>query len=424
MHDGRRKAVFGQRDLAPVVAPRHAVDLADRLVALVHEQQRVLGQIFEQGGRRLARHPPGQEAAVVLDPRAGPGGGDHLQVEVGALLQPLRFQQLALGHQLLQPLGQLVLDRLGRLLQRRTGRHVMRVGEHADVVERRDLLAGQRIELDDLLDLVAEERHAPGGVLIMRREDLQRVALHAKVAAGKGGVVALVLQADELADDLALVDHLTLLQVEDHRRIGLDRADAVQARHRRDDDDVVAFQQRSRRRMAHPVDRLVHRAFLLDVGVRPRHVRLGLIVIVIADEILDRVLREERLELAIQLRRQDLVRRQDQRRALQRLDDLGHGEGLAGTGDAQQHLVALAVLHLRHQFGDRGRLIAGRRILADQLERAPALQLVGALRAVRNERRARLGLGQAGANLDCHSPGIWEGRQQTAIKRQGRIHRD
>src|SRR3954452_25213263 len=49
------------------------------------------------GRRRLAGQAPGQEAAVILDAVTGAGGGDHLQVEVGALLQPLRLEQLALG---------------------------------------------------------------------------------------------------------------------------------------------------------------------------------------------------------------------------------------------------------------------------------------------------------------------------------------
>jgi hypothetical protein len=76
----------------------------------------------------------------------------------------------------------------------------------------------------------------------VRREDFEIVALHPEIAAHEGGVVALILERDELADDLALVDALTFLQVEDHRRIGLDRADTVEARHRGDDDDVVALQ--------------------------------------------------------------------------------------------------------------------------------------------------------------------------------------
>src|SRR3546814_14995023 len=90
---------------------------------------------------------------------------------MGALLQPLRFQQLSLGLKLLQPLGELVLDRLHRLLERRSGGHIMAVREHADIIEAGDLLAGQGIELDDLLHFVAEEIDPPGGVLIMRSEE-------------------------------------------------------------------------------------------------------------------------------------------------------------------------------------------------------------------------------------------------------------
>jgi len=39
------------------------------------------------------------------------------------------------------------------------------------------------------------------------------------------------------------------------------------------------------------------RGLLLDVGVGGRDVRLGLVVVVVGDEVLDRVVREEALEL-------------------------------------------------------------------------------------------------------------------------------
>ena len=169
---------------------------------------------------------------------------------------------------------------------------------------------------------------------------------------------ALVLQRHEVGDQPALVDALALLDGEGHRRIGLDRADAVDARHRGDDDDVVALEQRPRRRVAHAVDLLVDRGFLLDIGVGARHVGFGLVVVVVGDEVLDRVVGEEAPELAVELGRQRLVGRQDQRRALRRLDHLGHGEGLAGAGDAQQHLVAVVAAQALDQLVDRLGLVA------------------------------------------------------------------
>ena len=68
-------------------------------------------------------------------------------------------------------------------------------------------------------------------------------------------------------------------------------------------------------------------------------VGLGLEVVVVADEVLDRVLGEELAELLVQLRGEGLVVGHHQGRSLHRLDHLGRGEGLAGPGRPQQDLV-------------------------------------------------------------------------------------
>ena len=328
---GQAEAVFGQRRLAPEVAAEHAADLRNGDVAFVGEHQRIVGHIFEQRRRRLAGAAAGEIARIVLDAGAAAGRFHHFEIEGGALLQPLRFQQAPLVVELVEPHLQLALDRLDRLHQRRPRRHIMRVGVDLDEFELVLLVAGERIELLDILHGVAEQIHAPGAVFIVRRENVDDVAAHAERAAGEIGLRALVLQRHEIGDQLALVDALALLQRKGHRGIGLDRADTVDAGHRGDDDDVVALQQRARRRMAHAVDLLVDRGILLDVGVGARHVGFRLVVVVIGDEILDRIVGEEILELAIELRGQRLVRRQDQGRALRRLDHLGHGVGLAAS---------------------------------------------------------------------------------------------
>ncbi len=146
-----------------------------------------------------------------------------------------------------------------------------------------------------------------------------------------------------MRDDVVALDLLSLLQEQQHAVIGFGRAQAVDAAYRGDDDAVAALEQRLGRRQPQLVELIVDRRFLLDVNVARGNVGFGLVVVVIGDEILDRVVREERLELVIELRRQRLVVRQDQRRAVQVLDDLGHREGLARAGNAQQYLVLLAV---------------------------------------------------------------------------------
>ena len=175
----------------------------------------------------------------------------------------------------------------------------MRIGVDPHLVEICPLLAGQRIEFADLFDLVSEEADPPGHVLVMAGEHFQAVAAHAEIAAGEGMVVALVLQGHQLADDFALVLRFAGPDVEDHGGIGFDRADAIQAGYRGDDDHIVPFQKRAGGRMAHPVNRLVNAAFLLDVGVAARDIGFGLVVIVIGYEIFHRVVWKEAFEFTV-----------------------------------------------------------------------------------------------------------------------------
>ena len=183
-----------------------------------------------------------------------------------------------------------------------------------------------------------------------------------------------------------MVDLLARLQREGHRRVGLDGADAVNARDGGDDDDVVALEQRAGRRMAHPVDLLVDRRFLFDIGVGARDVGLGLVVIVVRNEIFDGIVGKEAPELAVELRRERLVGRQDEGGPLRLLDDLRHGERLARAGDAEQHLIALMRLKALDELPDRFGLIAFGLVFRDDPERAAAFGFVGAGRPVRRPR--------------------------------------
>ena len=357
------EAVIGERRLALEVAAGHAVELGHGDVALVDEQDEVVGDVLEQRRRRLARRAAREIARVVLDPGAGPGRLDHLQVEGGALLDALGLERLA-GLVEVRDLDlQVLLDLLDRLLEGRARRDVVAVGVDLDALQGAGLLAGQGVELVDRLDLVAEQRDPPGAVLQMGREDLHRVAAHPEGAAVEVGVVAPVVQLDQGLQQLVAPRGLAGFERDRHGGVGLRRAHAVDARHRGDDDHVLAFEQRARRRVAQAVDLLVDRAFLLDVGVRARHVGLGHVVVVVGDEILDRVVREEALHLGVELGGQGLVGRQDQRRALQALNDVGHGEGLARAGDPEQDLVAFAAHDALHQLVDGLGLVAGRRVV-------------------------------------------------------------
>ena len=291
----------------------------------------------------------------------------HLDVVRGPHAQPLGLEQLVLPLQLRQPVLQLQLDARDRPL------HALRAGDVVGGREDVHLLLGvddvarQRVQRGDRLDLVAEELD-PDGQLLVHRDDLDGVPAHPERAARERHVVAGVLHGDELAQQLVAV-HLVAHRQRHHPvDVLLRRAQAVDAADRGDDDDVPAGEQRAGGRVPQPLDLVVDRRVLLDVGVRLRDVRLGLVVVVVRDEVLDRVVGQQLPELRGQLRRERLVGRHHERRALHLLDEPGRRRRLARPGGAEQDDVLLPRLDPRRQLLDRLRLVTGRRVLGDHLE--------------------------------------------------------
>ncbi len=60
--------------------------------------------------------------------------------------------------------------------------------------------------------------------------------------------------------------------------------------------------------------------------------------------------------------------REDQRGPVALLDDLGHGEGFAGAGDAEQHLMLFACSEALDQLVDGAGLVSARLIGGDELK--------------------------------------------------------
>ena len=90
--------------------------------------------------------------------------------------------------------------------------------------------------------------------------------------------------------------------------------------------------------MAQPVDPLVDSRVLVYVSVRGRHVRLGLVVVVVRDEIFHRIVGEEGLELGVELGGERLVVREHEGGAAMPGNHVGDREGLARTGHPFQSL--------------------------------------------------------------------------------------
>ena len=120
--------------------------------------------------------------------------------------------------------------------------------------------------------------------------------------------------------------------------------------------------------MSELVELLVDVGVLLYIEIGAREVGLGLIVVVVADEVLDRVVGEELLKLGRELRGERLVVGDDQRRALHPLDDVRHRERLAAAGDSHQRLVDHVAFDAVYDLIDGLRLVARRLEVGHYLE--------------------------------------------------------
>ena len=289
----------------------------------------------------------------------------------------------------------------------------------------------------DLLHLVAEERHAVGG-LGARRLHLDNVALDPEAAAAEHGVVADVLALDEHPQHLVTVVRLPHLEHQHALAPLLGRAQAVDARHRGHHDHVAPCEQRRRGAEPQTGDVVVLRRVLLDVEIGLRHVGLRLVVVVVGDEVLDRVPGEELAELVAELRGERLVVRDHERRPLELLDRPGHRGGLPGTGRAQDRLEAVPGRDRRGDLADRPRLVAGGPVVRGDPQLAHSTQRTHAVRSSHGRisaaagvafrplrgrrRRGRRLRGKLGGGRPSRCPAV-SGAGAGARARPGRVER-
>ena len=111
--------------------------------------------------------------------------------------------------------------------------------------------------------------------------------------------------------------------------------------------------------MAELVNFLIDIGVFFDIGVGAGDIRFWLVVVVIRHKIFDGVVRKEFFELRVELGGQRFVVGEYQSRPAVLLDEIRHGEGLARTGHAEQHLAfEIGVEAIGKQL-DRAGLIAG-----------------------------------------------------------------
>src|SRR5580704_6900382 len=354
---GHAKTEVDQSLLPGAVAMIHPAHLRNGLVRFVDEEQIILRHVIEQGGRRLAGKPARHVARIVLDAVAVSDGAHHLHVKHGPLPHALRLDIFALLFEFGFPPRQFFEDAADGALFLLHGQDIVRLWIYGQTCQRFAAdFAGQRIDGAQAIDLLSPHLDAKG-IVFIRGTNLDHVTAHPKRAAAQV-FAALILNLHEAAQERFARNSLARFQHHQHAVIGFRRAQAVDAGNRGNDDDVAALEKRARGAHAQLIQFFVNGRFFFDIGVGSRYVGFRLVIIVVADEIFDRVLGEEIAELMEELGGQRLIVREHQCRPAHLLDDLGHGEGFAGAGHAEQNLMFFAAFYALNEFPNGFGLVA------------------------------------------------------------------
>ena len=328
-------------------------------MALVDEGDEILRKIIQQAERSHALAASVEIPRIVLDAGAVVHFLNHFEVIFHPLLQPLCLQHAALPFEICQPGAEVVLymaDSLllpfvrGHEIARRVYGHLVQFVDH-----------GTRSRVYDVqgLHFVAEELYAYG-VLSVANAYVNCVASDAEAAALEIGLRAVVEGVHQLVQQTHLAARLAFFHI---YRLGVEvfgvayTAEAGDAGY--DYHVAAAGQQGGSGAQTQFLYFVVDAQVFFDICIGAGNICLRLIVVVVGDEIFDRVVGKEGLELAVELCGEGLVVTQYERRPLQLLYDVGHSESLSRTGHSQQGYGVTAAIDGLAQSAYGGRLVSG-----------------------------------------------------------------
>ena len=305
---------------------------------------------------------------IVLDAVAKTHFLHHLEIKLGSHTDALGLDEFALALELRNPFLQLTPDSCHGRPKLVMGRHKLLRWKKSEGRERGAGMPGQRVKHADPVDFIAKKFHPHRLVVVLRRMNLDHIPPHPEFSTPEGDVIPLVEHLHDLREEFLAGEPLPGMDCDEHLQKILRRGEAVDARDAGHNDRIPARQQRTHRRESEALDLLVNRGIFFNVGVRTGNVGLRLVVVEVADEILHGIVREELLELAVELRSQRLVVRHDDRWTLQLLNHIRRGEGLAGPRHSKKRLVAVACGKGSSQARNRPRLIPLRTVFRLQFE--------------------------------------------------------
>ena len=228
--EGCRQAepIFHEILLAGAVAAVHRVKLRHGDVALVDDEQIVVGEEVEQAVGPLSRFATVEIARIVLDARAIAQFLDHLHVVLHTFLDALRLDVVAESLKKVDLRHQVVLNLSNGLILLLFRRDEKVRGVDLIVVERGQTMVVDGVDFLDLVDFVVPPRHAQN-VLGIGHKNIDMIALHTEVAALQVDVIPHIEGIYQLAQEHVPVERLSFTNGNDTLLHGRRSSHAIDA---------------------------------------------------------------------------------------------------------------------------------------------------------------------------------------------------
>lgn len=166
------------------------------------------------------------------------------------------------------------------------------------------------------------------------------------------------MDMDEISDEIGTGKRLTLRDLHVHFLVFFRGTKTVNTGDRGNDDHILSGEECLGRGVAQAVDLFVDHCLFLDIRVGHRHISLGLVEVVIRDEIVHGIVREELAVLLRKLRSESFVVCNNKRRLPNVSNHIRCSEGFARARHTEERLVAQTFLHTFSELFDSLRLIS------------------------------------------------------------------
>ena len=222
VESGRKaESEFDQGLLAGAIAIIHGMELGQRLVRLVDNEEEVVGEVVDEAWRRGSWVAAAEVAGVVFDPLAITYFADHFEIVAGPLFDALRFDEPIFAFEEGDSVSEFLPDRVDGLIADVFRGDIVRAGINRDLFKALADFACEGIDLAQSLDLVSEKLDSIGEVVFISGDDFKNIASGAEGGADKIVVVASVVHFDKVEKDVVAADLLFEREGEKHLAIVL-----------------------------------------------------------------------------------------------------------------------------------------------------------------------------------------------------------